>query len=170
MNFKFCPNCGRQGTVKHNDSTRYFCHNCNWEYWNNPHAAVSVIFVNDKKELLFAKRGRNSDKGKYDFPGGFLDYNEDPYAAAIREIKEETGADIVKKDIVLMALYTWEYVPGVSALDIVMLVKTWQKGLRANDDVAGLDWKPVSFMSDPSFRPKMFYAGLEGIIDNHLSP
>lgn len=30
-------------------------------------------------------------KGFFAFPGGFVDYNEDPLESCLRELKEETG-------------------------------------------------------------------------------
>jgi len=37
---------------------------------------------------LLVRRGHNPDKGKWVFPGGFVDYNEDPEDACIRELLE----------------------------------------------------------------------------------
>jgi len=58
---------------------------------------VDTIIEKDGK-LLMLKRAFDP-KGKLDFPGGFVDENEDIEIAAIREVKEESGFDVklVKK-------------------------------------------------------------------------
>ncbi len=39
------------------------------------------------------KRGREPYKNCYAFPGGFVDYNEDPKESCLRELKEECNLD-----------------------------------------------------------------------------
>ena len=41
--------------------------------------------------VLLARRGREPRKGKYVLPGGFVEFDETPYEAARREMREETG-------------------------------------------------------------------------------
>jgi ADP-ribose pyrophosphatase YjhB (NUDIX family) len=155
--FKFCPNCGHEGTVTQDTISRYICQNCEWEFWNNPSATVAIVFLKDGK-ALFAKRGIEPNKGKYDFPGGFVDYNEDIYDACVREIKEETTVDIKRKNLKLITGYTLEYLPGVSVSDLIFVVSAWEGDFVPKDDVAGLEWKSVSFINDPQFHPA--YTGL----------
>lgn len=50
-----------------------------------------------KLELLVAERLEGSGKGKLTFPGGKIHDKEKPHHAAIRELKEETGIDIVRQ-------------------------------------------------------------------------
>lgn len=44
-------------------------------------------------EVLLVERGNPPYRGRLALPGGFLRGKEDPYAAAIRELSEETGLD-----------------------------------------------------------------------------
>ncbi|CAD8074706.1 unnamed protein product [Paramecium sonneborni] len=46
---------------------------------------------NDIKKVLLITRGHKPFLGKYAFPGGHLDYGEDPIQCCLRELKEETG-------------------------------------------------------------------------------
>jgi 8-oxo-dGTP diphosphatase len=63
--------------------------------------AEVYIFHNDS--LLMFKRSENKKKfpGFWSLPGGHIDEGEDPLAAAIREVQEETGVSITPKDIKL---------------------------------------------------------------------
>lgn len=49
------------------------------------------IFFNEKGEFLLTKE----DSGRWDFPGGGLDHDENPQEGLKREIKEETNLDTV---------------------------------------------------------------------------
>ena len=45
-----------------------------------------VINKERKLNILLITRGRDPFKGHYAFPGGFVDYGEDPEDACIREL------------------------------------------------------------------------------------
>ena len=49
------------------------------------------LVENDRGEVLFIQRGYGKEKGKWSFPGGFVDRGESRRHAAYRETKEETG-------------------------------------------------------------------------------
>jgi len=47
----------------------------------------------DKHDILLVTRGHDPYKDHLAFPGGFVDYNEDPMKGCLRELKEETNLD-----------------------------------------------------------------------------
>lgn len=58
--------------------------------------AVALV-VNDKGEILLAKRHQPEwpeIHGKWEFPGGGIDFGEEPESALLREVKEETGLEV----------------------------------------------------------------------------
>ena len=70
-----CPRCGR---------------------WKNPSTTSDSIVIkkiDGKEHILLIERGAEPFKGELAVPGGFIDYNEDPADAAVRELKEEAGID-----------------------------------------------------------------------------
>ncbi len=73
-------------------------------YFKKPKAASSVaVFAKGDNRILLIIRLTEPFKNTYAFPGGFLDVdNEDLYDTAARELAEETGFSINKKDLVLI--------------------------------------------------------------------
>ena len=158
MKFTHCPSCGEKDSVEQLNPTDYQCSKCQTKFWNNPRGASAAVFLKDN-QILVAKRGIEPDLGKYELPGGFVNFGEDPYEACVREIKEETGITINSSDLVLFTAYTCQYMPHVSSLDMLFIVKSWSGEPVAADDVASLHWKPISFVSSPDFiRPYTDFA------------
>ncbi len=58
--------------------------------------AVGVMIFNEKGELFISKRSQNctNERGKWEIPGGSVEFGEKLTEAAIREAKEEFGIDI----------------------------------------------------------------------------
>lgn len=166
MNFNYCPDCGKQGTVKKLDDTNYECANCQWHFWNNAKAATTLVLVKDGK-MLVSKRGREPRKGMYDLFGGFVDYGENAYQGAVREAKEELDIDIDEKDLHLIAIYHNDYNPGTFTTDIVFVVTKWRGAFTPNDEVVDLAWEPFELIHDPNFSQK-FYTGLDKKLYDYL--
>lgn len=60
----------------------------------------------DKEEshdILLITRLKDPFKGHLAFPGGFVDYNEDPKDACLRELKEECGIEGHSAELVTVA-------------------------------------------------------------------
>lgn len=55
---------------------------------------VVAALIEKNGDVLATQRGYGEFKGKWEFPGGKINENEDQEAALIREIKEELNADI----------------------------------------------------------------------------
>lgn len=55
------------------------------------------VLVDCEGEILVVKGWMS--EGKYSLPGGGLKFGEDPTLGAIRELREETGIELAKKDL-----------------------------------------------------------------------
>lgn len=97
---KYCPQCGKEMIFKLTDEReRLFCPSCGYIIYRNPIPAANAIIVKNGK-ILLAKRKVEPRKGQWSLPGGFLEFEESPEQAAIRELFEETGLKIKLKDLI----------------------------------------------------------------------
>src|SRR3990167_2300387 len=115
MKISYCVECG--APLQKHTVTKYACPKGH-SFWNNPKSASGVIFRRGK-DILYAVRGIEPHKGKLDVVGGFLEYNESPIDATVREVYEETGLRIKPRDLALLGAFTAEYTPGNSSLALI---------------------------------------------------
>lgn len=164
LQYNYCPHCGASGYIKHNQ-THYECKSCGKHLWNNAKAATALALVKDG-QLLVVKRAREPNKGKYELPGGFIDFGEPAYESAIREAQEELGVVIAKQDMKILDVYYNDYNPGIFTVDIIFLVERWQGKLAAADDVDSFSWQSLDFIYADDFCQK--YDGLDKLISARL--
>lgn len=89
--FRYCLRCGTRTELKE----KYLhCPKCGLDFYLNPKPAQSVVLLNDKQEILFVVRAAEPMKGYLDFPGGFVDEDEDFEQSIRREVKEELGINV----------------------------------------------------------------------------
>jgi len=125
MEKPFCPRCGdRVAMLVRYGSLRPVCPACGFVQFANPRVAA-VVFVTDGDRVLLVKRGVPPEQGRWALAAGFVEFGEPPEAAALREMKEETGLDIVIErmlglsfnaaDKVIVILYQGRFVGGTLA-------------------------------------------------------
>lgn len=137
--FKFCPRCGANFFKK----TKFLeCRACGLSYYLNPKPAQSVILKNDKDQYLFVIRALEPRKGYLDFPGGFVDANEDFEGSARREVKEELGIDIGELKYLISGLDEYLF-QGIN-YKVANVAYTGQlpkeAKLKPADDVSGFEF------------------------------
>lgn len=104
----------------------------------------TLCFVRNADDLLLMKRAahRRVFPNKYNGLGGHIESDEDPYTAAIREIKEESGLTV--SALQLRAIHN---INSGSITGILLFVFTAWADSRdfVSDDVEGtLHWVPVT--------------------------
>lgn len=102
---KYCPKCGSKLKLSRiEEEKRLACPACQWVNYENPLPSSAALVRNDKGEVLLVKRGKEPGKGKWALPSGFIEIDETPEKACLRELKEETG---LKGEIVrLVGVYS----------------------------------------------------------------
>jgi NADH pyrophosphatase NudC (nudix superfamily) len=90
--YRFCPACAAALVPGlHGDRPRLACSVCGWVHWDNPTPVVAAIIELDGKLLL--ARNRAWPEKMFALVTGFLERDEHPAAAVLREVKEETDLD-----------------------------------------------------------------------------
>ncbi len=85
------------------DKERLVCLDCGFVNYDNPKVVVgAVVTVGDK--FLLCKRAIEPRPGFWTIPAGYLEQHEDTLDGALREAREEAGADITID--ALLAVYS----------------------------------------------------------------
>lgn len=90
--WRFCPRCAAAlAPARHGDRMRLACSRCDWVHWDNPTPVVAAVIELDGQLLL--ARNRAWPEKMFALVTGFLERDEHPAAAVLREVKEETDLD-----------------------------------------------------------------------------
>ncbi len=65
-----------------------------------PRVGIGVMIENKKGEILLGLRQGSHGAGEWSFPGGHLEWGETIFETARREVKEETGLDVYKFELI----------------------------------------------------------------------
>ena len=94
LELNYCPRCGH--ALEDREAfgrVRRFCPACDRIVFREHKVAAGVLVVHDGQVLLVRRR-MNPRQGLWTFPAGFVDFDEDPAEAAVRECREETGLQV----------------------------------------------------------------------------
>lgn len=80
-----------------------YCGSCG-RFNARPCAANAVVLDGDK--VLLVQRGQEPDKGFWDIPGGYLDWDETLEQCAARELKEETSLVVNPNNFRLFTIFS----------------------------------------------------------------
>ncbi|MGH6802051.1 MAG: (deoxy)nucleoside triphosphate pyrophosphohydrolase, partial [Methyloceanibacter sp.] len=103
---------------------------------------AACALLDQESAVLIAKRpeGRLL-AGLWEFPGGKVEAGEEPEEALIRELHEELGIDIVKRDLTPLTFASHAY-PDFHLLMPVYLCRRWQGSVAAHEGQELLWVKP----------------------------
>lgn len=111
-----------------------------------PEVAVGAVAVLDDR-LLVVRRGHGPAAGEWAVPGGRVEAGETLHEAVVREVREETGLDVVVERFL-----GWVERLGDDhhfvILDFVVGVLDPDPVPVAGDDAAGAAWVPLHELSE----------------------
>lgn len=121
--------------------------------WPRPMVTVDAIVFNtsgDSPKLLLIKRGNEPFKGKWAFPGGFVDMDEELEDAAARELAEETGLTGVKLTQ-LQAFGKCGRDPRGRNISVMFIGITKDSKIKGGDDAAEAKWFDINNLPPLAF-------------------
>ena len=147
---KFCPSCGHPVTRKFvHGRDRPVCERCGHIHFEEPKVAAGALVVRDGRVLL-VRRVMEPKRGLWSLPAGFVDADEDPAEAAVREVREETGL-VVQIDGLLHVTHERGHPNGASIV-IIYSGSVISGELKPGDDVDGVDFFSLSDLPPIAFE------------------
>ncbi len=117
--------------------------------YKSPKLTVDGIIVKDK-EVLLIKRKISPFKGKWAFPGGFVEYGEKTEDAVIREVFEETN--LKTKIMELIGVYSDPARdPRGHSVTVAYRLKIESGVLKSGDDASDVKFFSLKQLPDLSF-------------------
>lgn len=143
--FSFCPWCG--SGLPRRDPHRQACSSCGFVFYQNSSPCVAAFPLDASGRVLMGRRGIEPYRGAWNTIGGFLGYEEEPYAGLRREVREELGVDCEILDFVTMAedRYGEE---GPALLNAYFTVRLLSDDVRPQDDIVELRWFSLEELPD----------------------
>lgn len=128
---------------------------------NNAVGIVSAIIQKDNKYLLVKQAKGLYMEGLWAFPGGKIEKNETPDVAVKREIKEETGLDILVNGLIGISIINNEHPLELKEFPYVVVLfykcKALSDKIIPADDVEEFVWVTLKEMKNYKLRPAMNY-------------
>lgn len=151
LELNYCAGCGHVLVDREAfGRARRACPACGQIVFRDHKVAAGVLVEHEGRVLLVRRRGEPR-RGAWTFPAGFVEFDEDPAEAAVRECREETGL-VVRITGLLDVIAGREHERGADIV-IVYLGRLAGGDLKAGDDVDS-----VAFVDPDELPPLAFRA------------
>jgi ADP-ribose pyrophosphatase YjhB (NUDIX family) len=110
---KFCHHCAKPLThhiPPGDDKLRYCCLACDVIFYQNPNNIVGTLPILGD-QILLCRRAIEPRKGLWTLPAGFMENGESTWQGAVRETREEAGAELT---LASDSLYTIYNLPNIN--------------------------------------------------------
>jgi len=149
--YRYCPQCTTELVVRELDGrTRQVCPACGFIHYENPVPAAGCLVERDGQVLMVQRRYPPYAEA-WTLPAGFVEWDETPEQAAVRETREETG--LVVESTGLFGVFPWhqEFHDGQAhdnGLLVLYRARVAGGELQAGDDAQDVAWYPVGGLPD----------------------
>ena len=143
---RYCPHCGHP--VEEREAygrIRPVCPACGYVHFRSPKLGVSIL-VEQGGQVLLVQRAIEPGLGQWSLPSGFMEWDEPPEVAAVRECAEETGLVVDDLKLVTVDHYADDYRgPG---LNLTYRARVAGGALQPADDAAAVRFFPPDGLPD----------------------
>ncbi len=149
--YKYCPICAKAlEEILLEGRDRFTCKKCGWINYLNPLPVISCLAVDPDGKVLLIKRGIEPSKGCWALPGGFIEIDETPGEAGLRELEEETGLEAKEGRLVGVRRHESPMYGPLIMVGIEMILSGGE--LKAGDDAADAAFFSPEDIPDIPFR------------------
>ena len=92
--WRYCPRCAAEFVPSRgaDEIERAVCPRCRFVLYEQPKVGAGAL-ITDGGRLLLLQRAHDPWAGQWNLPAGYVERDEAPESAALRETREETGLD-----------------------------------------------------------------------------
>ncbi len=118
------------------------------------------VIIQKGQEILLIERGNNPFKGLWALPGGYVENNEEIITAALRELREETGAIVNEDELDFLGYFDApDRDPRGRMISLAFGVEIHEDiTLQAGDDARNVQWFSIHDMPDLAFDHRSILA------------
>ncbi len=127
---------------------RVVCPSCGFTMYINPAPAAGIL-VQDGESVLLVQRRFEPFEGLWVMPSGFIEYDEDVRDTAVREVREETGLEVVIDS--LHAVESCRDDPRGNTVLIIFRGHVVGGMLEAGDDAMDVGFFPLDELPEIAF-------------------
>lgn len=126
-------------------------------------ATVDALIL-DGEKIVLIRRGTEPFKGKWALPGGFVDEGETTEECCVREVREETGLDVVVGELVGVFSNPGRD-PERGTIAVAYLCRALGGEIQGGDDAEKAEWfslgklPPLAFDHEEIIRKMKGSAG-----------
>lgn len=169
--YKFCPRCGSSLVKKSNFILD--CSECNLHFFLTFKPGAGAIIEDQDGKILVTTRGIEPKKGTWDFPGGFMQLNENLEEALCRELNEELELKIKPTDLTYIGSFLEVYPYQDIDYDVLVafyyarITDEQKSKLMPHDDVSAIDFKYRNELDEKTSAWKSNLDALDAYLQTH---
>lgn len=103
---RFCPRCGGHlGERLIDRRLRPQCEDCGYIWYKDPKVAAGTLPVLPDGRVVLVRRAIEPQRGRWTYPGGYMDRGETVREAAVRETREECCLEVEATELLNVYSY-----------------------------------------------------------------